>query len=281
MKQADVPIVLVPFGTRTSASSTYDRMNARFVQTFPDSPISWVFTSRTVRSHSASSSDSAPGDIRHALRLLAEQGSSRCVVQSLHILPAWEFHTMIREIRDSGPPLDVSIGKPLLGDPEDFAVVLEILSGRLLPKSDEAVILVGHGTDHPADALYDTLNRGLRERCGERVWLQRLQGSFWEEPLEVRVLRTGTRSVRFVPFLLTAGWHVRRDVMGDEPRSWRCRLEAAGVTCSCPWGGLGEIPGISGLFARHTGRAMARFSEEPLSERSRMLVIPRDEGGLR
>ncbi|MBQ3338600.1 MAG: sirohydrochlorin cobaltochelatase, partial [Atopobiaceae bacterium] len=65
------------------------------------------------------------------------------------------------------------------------------------------------------------------------------------------MLPAGTQLVRLVPLLLTAGSHVRKDLLGDEATSWASRLRSAGFAVDCVDEGLAEIGAIRQLFIAH------------------------------
>ncbi|MCF0121063.1 MAG: sirohydrochlorin cobaltochelatase, partial [Oscillospiraceae bacterium] len=52
------------------------------------------------------------------------------------------------------------------------------------------------------------------------------------------------------------GDHAQNDMAGDDPDSWRCQLEAAGLEVSCVLRGLGEYPGIRRRFVEHVQKAI-------------------------
>jgi len=62
--------------------------------------------------------------------------------------------------------------------------------------------------------------------------------------------RQGAERVILAPLLLTAGAHVREDIAGPGPESWKSRLEAAGLTVHPVLEGLGRLPQVQGLYVR-------------------------------
>ena len=120
------------------------------------------------------------------------------VVQSLQIVPGEEFHQLASLVHGQGlesqkemPAFErLEIGLPLLSSLEDCRRVSRVLpamwngsgpvggdsagEGQLQslqspPKRDpekEAVLLVGHGTGHPADALYSLMAGVLKADHG-------------------------------------------------------------------------------------------------------------------
>lgn len=48
--------------------------------------------------------------------------------------------------------------------------------------------------------------------------------------------------------MLVAGDHALNDMAGDGPKSWKSRLEAAGVGVRCRMRGLGALPEVQALY---------------------------------
>ena len=55
--------------------------------------------------------------------------------------------------------------------------------------------------------------------------------------------------VLLIPFMLVAGDHALNDLAGDDPESWKSRLEKRGCSCSSILHGLGELPSVAEYFA--------------------------------
>ena len=58
----------------------------------------------------------------------------------------------------------------------------------------------------------------------------------------------GCGQALLVPFMLVAGDHALNDMAGDGPKSWKSRLEAAGVGVRCRMRGLGALPEVQALY---------------------------------
>ncbi len=161
-----VPIVLTAFGTTTRARETYDFMDGLIRAAFPGRDLLWAFSSRMVRDRLKDKKKFVARHPHEVLRALADQGHEWAVVQSVHLLCGHEFYRMIDEVQTQ--PIRTSIGLPLLSSWEDYLHLARALGlpGDLPP--GEALVLVGHGTDHPAWAAYPALESILRcRRWGE------------------------------------------------------------------------------------------------------------------
>ena len=64
------------------------------------------------------------------------------------------------------------------------------------------------------------------------------------------------KKVHLIPFLLVAGMHFHKDLMGKQKQSWLSRFTEAGLEVSAAEEGLGMLPGIGELLADHVADAL-------------------------
>jgi len=248
-----VPIVITAFGTTTTALKTYDRVDRSVRERFSDHDIRWAYTSRMVKDRVKRSRDlDFPGPDEVLSDLYAE-GYAWAVVQSLHVLCGHEFDRLVQLA--SGGPLRTAMGLPLLTAPEDFDAVAEALAPELRPEEGEALVLAGHGTDHPIWCAYAALEQRLRRVAGPHVHVGLEEGSPGPEEIGERVQAAGLARVRLGPFLLVAGRHFLEDLAGQED-SWKASLEEQGLKVALDDRGLGQHDGIVEVFCRHIEKAL-------------------------
>ena len=75
---------------------------------------------------------------------------------------------------------------------------------------------MGHGTGHPADALYSLMSRVLK-KDHKNVFLGTMEGFSGLAELLPDLKGSGARVVRLLPFLLVAGGHAENDIFGQSP----------------------------------------------------------------
>ena len=92
MKRALVPVA---FGTSTSARKTYDYFEKKLRPVFPEEDIFWAFSSKMLR-NKMSEHNITWQSPQQVLGMLAERGYSQAVLQSLHIVPGFEFEKLQR-----------------------------------------------------------------------------------------------------------------------------------------------------------------------------------------
>lgn len=252
-------ILLAAFGSRLpDASQALERMREHTAALYPDFRVETALTSGTVRRHKglASRHGRSPEEILKALR---KDGVTRLAVQSLHVIPGDEFRSLERMVESlrGGPGHpggfeQIELGRPLLGNREDIRrVALTILT--VLPPErapGEAVLLMGHGTSHPANAAYAALQLALWKR-DKSVFIATVEDTPGLDDVLPELKRQGIRKVFLVPLMSVAGDHARNDMAGKENDSWASKLTAAGIKSEAVLVGLGSRPAVAGLWIDH------------------------------
>jgi len=264
-------IVLAPYGTLfPPALATYDQIKSAYEHTFPGSPVRLAFTSNLMRKRLQENAGIRVPSLPAALEELCEQGSKRVVVQSLQIVPGGEFHqlaALVQELKGRAPAFSrLEVGLPLLSSLPDCRRVSSLLSAlcscsgpayRQDPEK-EAMLLAGHGTGHPADALYSLMSDVLKKEH-QNIFLGTMEGFCRLAAILPELRGCGVRVVRLMLFLLVAGGHAENDIFGLPPGSWKSILEEEGYEVVADRRGLGERAEIVSLFLEHTKNAMERM----------------------
>ena len=278
-------MLLVPYGSASlRAMATYERILALYRKDYPGMPVLLAFTSRLMIKRLEAREGITVPNIEEGLGKLSGQGCKQVVVQSLQIVPGGEFHRLVSisreyEKKDADPEkrLKITIGLPLLSGLEDCRRVSKILPDlwneptkdggsnardetdrksqfAVEPKKD-AVLLAGHGTGHPADAIYSQMAQVLKKDYSQ-VLLGTIEGFPGLLEMIDELKATGVQKVRLHPFLLVAGGHAENDISGPAPDSWKSTLERAGIEVDFHLSALGEIEGIVQILKEHSLKAL-------------------------
>ncbi len=251
-------IVLTAFGTSTAAFDTYQHFEEQVKQRFPGHEIRWAFTSRKVRGKVAQEKGQRLNDLPTTLQELKAAGHTRVAVQSLHIVPGEEWEKKIVAETGKVPGLQVALGKPLLSGKEDQERTLQAVA-KSLPKDlkNTAVVLVAHGSPIPqGEGAYLAFEKLLRSRY-RNVFLGTVSGKPTRQEAMEAVKKSGVSSVVLIPFMFVAGEHVAKDMLGDDPESWKSELmkqkayHLEGITR-----GLGYQEGIVRIYLDHLAAAL-------------------------
>jgi sirohydrochlorin cobaltochelatase len=171
-----------------------------------------------------------------------------------------EYESVISEIKQFEKDFTrISYGQPLLITDADYDEVIDVIIAETADYAEDntAVVFMGHGTEHEANAAYAKLSQRINDRGIFRYYIGTVEASPSLEDVIGEIQSTGgiTRIVLF-PLMIVAGDHANNDMAGDEPDSWKSILEAQGYEVIPVLKGLGEYPGIQKIFVRHAGEAI-------------------------
>ena len=254
-------LLMVHFGTTydDTRAATIDALNSAAVAAFPEMKVVEAYTSRLVIKRLAARGIEKPTP-RQALLSLAAEGYTDVFIQSSNVIDGVEMDALRKEAEAMVPFFDdIRVGEPLLYTLEDCHRVVQILAGRYGSDLDarQSVVLVGHGTAIPANAIYSQIDYMFTAEGHPQFHVATVEGYPTLQTTVERLKAAKAKSVRLVPFMFVAGDHARNDIAGD----WRSELEGMGYRVSTVIEGLGQIPEIRELYLDHIRRGM---TEKPL-----------------
>lgn len=249
------PLILTAFGTTSAALASYKAIESYLEKHLPDMEIYWAYSSRVVAQQLKKEHGLEIESVALLLEKLWHQGYVEAVVQSLHLFPSHEFHKICVEARAS--KIACCIGLPLFCSPQDYSEGCDILAPFIDKRPDSAVLIVGHGTDHPSWTGYLAFEHILQRRFGTRVTMGTVEKYPNTDHLPLAIAKTEHAKVYMIPFFFVAGRHYRRDMMGSSD-SWKERLEVQGLEVDAYSEGLGTIKGTAKLILRHIQEAIEK-----------------------
>ncbi len=202
-------------------------------------------------------------DVSSALKAMSEAGVDEALVSVGHVLPGEEYYKVRDSIDEcSGLFSQIALARPLISGSEDLSEISDILSKRYPAVDGTAYILMGHGTPTFANVVYAALDYhfGAIGRHDIAVATVEAYPMLEEAMGKIRPLRA--KHVTLAPLMLVAGDHAVNDMAGDDPESWASILRADGLEVSCNLVGMGEIPGIRGIYIDHAKKAAATIGWE-------------------
>lgn len=259
MKKA---ILAVSFGTthHDTLERTIAAIEADLAAAFPDRDLFRAFTSgmviRRLRERDGLEVDSVP----EALERLLSLGYEDVVLQSTHVINGEERDKMAAQAQPYAARFRrLTIGAPLLTEIGDYFATARALLARLPEqREDTALVFMGHGTEHHANAVYALLEYVFHDLGRRDVVIGTVEGYPGLEEVFRRLEEMpNLHRVVLYPLMVVAGDHAKNDLAGPEEDSWRSRLEARGLHVDCVLEGLGEHPGIRAIFSAHARAALA------------------------
>lgn len=253
-------ILLVTFGTTfDEARSAFDNIEENVREAFPETPVRWAYTSEIIRKKMEKQGNRVNSPLQ-ALKEMDEQGFSSVAVQSLHTIAGFEYHDLVKTVRkfenEANSIKDINIGGPLLNGPEDMEKAAEAILGFIPDerKKDEAVVLLGHGTHHPANSAYAALMWRLQTE-DENIYIGTVEGYPGSETIVEQLKEKQTYSAWLLPFMSVAGDHAKNDMAGKESDSWKSVLSDAGISAKPVLKGFAEHDAFVDIWVEHLKKA--------------------------
>ena len=249
-------ILAVSFGTsyRETLEKNITAIEAALAGALPHRDLHRAFTSSMIMKKLQARDGLSVPNTAQALENLLAKGYDDVVVQPTHLMNGDEYDKLMAQARPfAGRFARLAFGKPLLSGIGDYPAAARALEAWFPERRDDrAVVLMGHGTGHFANAAYALLEYVFHDRGRVDVLIGTVEGyPTLEEVLRRLGERPGVKHVDLWPLMVVAGDHAQNDMAGDDEAAWRVRLEAAGYRVTCHLNGLGENPGIRALFAAH------------------------------
>ena len=248
-----LPIIMSAFGTTSKAAATYSQLDNSILDYFPKTEIIWAYSSKMITKELHQRQESTAVTPEEILNQLAARGIEKAIVQSLHLFPGSEFHSLLQITGKS--TIECAIGMPLLTTPEDYDQVGEILRPVISQRPDKAILILGHGTDHPVWTAYYSLEKILRKKFGERIYVGVVEKYPDTGHIVDEIADRGFSKVCIIPLFLVAGMHYRRDIISDNASSWQSRLQSRKIEVEAIDYGLGLHEGLEKIIIRHITEA--------------------------
>ena len=125
---------------------------------------------------------------------------------------------------------------------------------------DEAVVFMGHGTEHESHSSYPAIEYMFRD-YGINAFVGTVEGYPELEQVIKKLKNRNIKTVDLLPFMLVAGDHAINDMASDEEDSWKTILEKEGFNVKVHVKGLGENPYIQEKFKNHALDCMKELQE--------------------
>lgn len=244
-------ILMVHFGTTfdEARATSIDAINELASKEFPNYEVRDAFTSRIVMKRLADRGI-VKDNPQQALLKLAAEGYTEVFIQPTNIIDGIE-HASLREEAEYMAPFfkDIRVGRPLLYSVDDCEAVAQIIATRhaAAAKGNGGVVLVGHGTETPATAIYSQMNYMFAAQGTPHFLVSTVEGYPTFETTLQLLKKEKIKEVTLVPFMFVAGDHAHNDIDGE----WRENLEKEGFRVKSALEGLGQVPEIQQIFISH------------------------------
>lgn len=255
-------IAVISFGTShlDTKEKTIDRITNHIRQAFTEYTVYEAFTSGIIKRVLEKREGLHIFNVEEAMEAMLADGIEEVIVQPTHILNGFEYDKMMAQLapyKDKFAKL--SVGVPLLTDTDDYLYFIEHLMKEMPPTSkEEAIVFMGHGSDHYINVTYSAMNDMLRARGYDHTYVGTVEAYPYIEDVIERLNRGAYKKVYLTPFMIVAGEHAKNDMIGEEEDSWMNILQSEGYEVVPIVKGLGEYDFVSTLFIKHIKDVMKK-----------------------
>lgn len=251
MKKA---ILVVSFGTsyKETREKTIEACENKIKEAFEGYEFFRAFTSNMIIKKLKNRDNIHIENPIEALDRLHKEGYEEVIVQTLHIICGEEYTKLKEQISEYNDKFEkITLGRPLLSQIDDYKETVEALKLQI-PKleENEAIVFMGHGTEHEAHSAYPALDYMLKQE-NIKAHVGTVEGYPEIEEVIVNLKKDKVSKVRLMPFMLVAGDHAINDMAGDDDDSWKSILNESGFDTEIYLKGLGENEAIQNKFVKH------------------------------
>ncbi|WP_299448991.1 sirohydrochlorin cobaltochelatase [uncultured Phascolarctobacterium sp.] len=251
-------ILVMSFGTtfKDTREKTIDATVNAIKAAHPGVKVVTAFTSHIIIDRIKANEGISYPTPEEAIAQLKAGGYTRIAMTSLDIIPGMEYaykdavfqlHKNDFKKATFGTPLMYWQGQE--GQADDITATMKAVSTQFpkLGKKD-AVLVMAHGTPHPANAYYAVMQDRLNEMGLNNVLIFSVEGWPHLETVIPQLKAKGIKNVTLMPLMMVAGDHANNDMAGDEPDSFKSILENEGFKVNAYIHGLGENEAVRQLF---------------------------------
>ncbi len=248
-------ILVTSFGTSypDTRKITIEATENRFRDEFPDYDVVRAFTSQMIIDILKERDNIEVFNVKEGLEHLKKEEYSEVIVQPLHIMNGAEYDELVEQTEEYEEFFtSLKISKPLLTSVEDYTETVEALNKQIPElEENEAVVFMGHGTHHHANAAYAALEYTFHDLGHKNVFVGTVEGYPMIESVQARLEENNIEKVILMPFMIVAGDHASNDMAGDDEESWKTILKKQGYEVECYLHGLGENKAIQDIYLKH------------------------------
>lgn len=283
MKENKRGILIVSFGTsqNDTCEKTICAIENAIGKAYPNYLVYRAWTSEKIRRKLEKRNGIHIYSVTEAIKAMKKAGLQEIIVQPTYVLSGAEYERMRDEILTmktadcknteqnevgscreqrkeyhSETACSIIVSAPLLSTQMDCERIAAMLIDEWQIKDDEMLILMGHGTEHDSERMYENLNDLLLEKGYADRMIGTVQGNLHITDLTAAVRRMQPKKIILVPFMIAAGVHAVHDMAGEQSDSWKSILEKAGYEVTCVLKGLGEYAAVRQIFLEHLHTAM-------------------------
>ena len=254
-------ILVVSFGTAYAETrkKTIEAIEADLAAAFPERKLYTAWTSGMILRKLKNRGEETRDTLAEALERMERDGVADVLVQPTFLQAGYEMR-LARETLEAWRPrfARVALGEVLVAGPADLDALAAALEAHFAAVgADEALVLMGHGSEDSEFYPYEMLTEAFRRGGRGNFCVGTVECEPGIEPALDMVRARKPKRTYLAPLMIVAGDHAVNDMAGDEPDAWKNRIAALGTEPVCVLKGLGEYAEVRDLFIRHARAAVS------------------------
>lgn len=264
-------ILIASFGTTypKTRANTIEAAVSDIAAAHPEAEVRLAFTSHMIISRIKKREGISYPTPEEALDTLQQEGYTRVALVSFDCIPGLEYDYKAEVFHQYKYRFKkMTLGLPLMywmGQEEKRDDIIEVLTAvqKQIPdvQEQQAVLLMAHGTPHPANAYYAVLQDRLEAMNLPHTYVYSVEGSPHLEDILPKLKAASVKKVLLMPLMMVAGDHACNDMAGDEDDSHKRILEKEGYQVAVYLKGLGENPDIRRIITARADEAVQALQE--------------------
>lgn len=254
-------MLIVSFGSSyiENRKASIDASEAAITAAFPEYDDYSAFTSQIIIDIYKDRDNIEYDNVTTALEKITKEKYGELLVVPTHFINGEEYEQMRDALRPFEDQFEtVTISTPLLTHSEDYNRVVEAVVSELPEVDDKtALVLMGHGTEHPANSAYPMLDYVFKKMGHDSIFVGTVEGTPTFEDVVEDLDGQGYEKILLMPLMVVAGDHAHNDMAGDEEDSWKIMFKSLGYDVESIMHGMGESPAIQQLYIEHIEAALA------------------------
>lgn len=252
-------ILVVSFGTSylDALDKNINSIENTIQKEYPKHKIYRAFTSKMIIKKLKTVNEIHVDTVIQAVERMLFDGINELIVQPTHIINGIENDIMLDEIKEyENKFTSIRFGMPLLSSTSDYLKVVDIIAKHYKPANNEALVLMGHGTNHYANSTYPALDYTFKQQGFQNIFVGTVEGYPEIDQVILLVKKQQPSKVTLLPLMLVAGDHAENDMASDEEDSWKSLFKQEGFDVEPIVKGLGELKEIQELYLEHIKEAL-------------------------
>jgi sirohydrochlorin cobaltochelatase len=208
-----------------------------------------VFTSEIIRRKMKREENIDIDNMKSCLQKLKDNNYTHVYVSVTHVIPGFEYEKILRAVNEYRNDFEeLKVARTFLdgqlGDNE-INVIKSYIKTEL--QEDEAVILVGHGSEHDSHKYYKEVIRLLRSDVSNS-YIVNIEGKPYIDDIMCELNENKYNKIYLYPLLIVSGDHALNDIGSDDEDSIKTKLTENGFNVNMFFTGLGENKNAINLF---------------------------------